>query len=92
MNVKEQHVLVMVVTTSGTWPAEGFDETPAHQKVRQQLEKAAKGLRLTETTNWFAQVNGVEIDVEKNYLELNLSGSIIIDYGPREGGGGQIHE
>lgn len=92
MNEKEQHVSVSVVTTGGSWPKEGFASVPSHQKVRQELEKAGRELKITDVSKWFARVNGDEIDSEKSYLDLGLSGTVIIDFGPREGGGGQINE
>ena len=87
---KEQFVEVAVVTTSGTYPTSGHDKVPAHQKVRVDLEKAAKALKITSTDGWIAQVNGKEINVEKSYLENGLSGEFFIDWGPRRGGGGSV--
>ena len=82
------HIEVVVVTTSGTYPATGTDQVPIHQPVHAQLAKAARALNITDTTGWIARVNGTEIDVNKSYLENHLSGSITIDYGRQEGGGG----
>lgn len=82
------HIEVAVVTTSGSWPEEGFDKVPVHQAVKHQLEKAAKKLHIADTTNWVALVAGKKLDIEKNYLENNLSTQVTIDYGPSEGGGG----
>ena len=88
----ETHVEVAVITTSGSWPAEGFLKVPAHQKVRQQLNEAVRELKISDTTGWVAKVNGREIDIERNYIENGLSGQVSIDYGPREGGGGYEHD
>ena len=85
---KEQFIEIAVVTTSGTYPSEGYNRTPTHQKVRVELEKAAKELKITSTDGWFAEVGGKEIDVEKSYLDNGLSGKIFINWGPRHGGGG----
>jgi len=85
---QEQHVEVAVITTSGSWPTDGFDRVSAHQKVRVQLEKAAKHLHLTDTTNWIATVNNKEINVDASYIDNGLHGEVTIDFGPREGGGG----
>lgn len=84
----DNHVLVAVVTTSGSYPAEDFERVPANQKVRVFLKKAAQHLHIVSTENWIAKVNGREIDPEKTYEENKLRGKITIDYGPREGGGG----
>ena len=84
----ETHVEVVVVTTSGRYPTAGTDKVPTHQPVKVELAKAARALGIVDTTSWVARVDGREIDVEKNYLENGLTGTVKIDYGPREGGGG----
>lgn len=86
--VKPNHIEVVVVTTSGVYPASGTDQVPIHQPVKVQLEKAGRALHITDTNDWVARVNGNEIDPNKSYVENGLSGSIKIDYGKREGGGG----
>ena len=83
-----QHLHVVVITTSGVWPTDGFESAPIHQKVRQALQQAARQLRLTDTNGWVAAVDGKELNIEATYLENGLHGSVTIDYGPREGGGG----
>jgi hypothetical protein len=84
----KNHVDIAIVTTSGSWPDQGFESVPIHQPVKVQLHRAAKELRITDTTNWIAKVRTRELNVDQNYLENNLSGQVEIDYGPREGGGG----
>lgn len=84
----EPHVQVQVVTTSGKYPEGGFDEVPANQKVRIQLDKAAKHLHIADTTGWLAMIGDRELNVDLSYRENGLTGKVIIDYGPREGGGG----
>jgi hypothetical protein len=84
----ENHVQVAVVTTSGSWPDEGFEKTPSNQKVKVVLKKAADKLKIVSTDNWVAKVDGTEINPELSFEENNLKGTITIDYGPREGGGG----
>lgn len=84
----DNFVEVVVLTTSGTYPASGTDRVPANQKVRQQLRKAANELGLTDTDAWVAKVGGREIDPEKSYVDNQLTGTVRIDWGPREGGGG----
>jgi hypothetical protein len=83
-----QHTEVAVITTSGTWPEEGFDSVPIHQPIRIELQRAVKELRIADTTGWVAKVGSHELNVDQNYVENNLSGKVEIDYGPREGGGG----
>jgi hypothetical protein len=84
----ENHVLVAVATTSGSWPKEGFETVPSHQKVSVFLKKAVAKLEIVSTDGWVAKVDNKEIDIEKSYLENHLTGQITIDYGPKEGGGG----
>jgi hypothetical protein len=85
-----EHVEVAVVTTSGRYPTTGFNKVAAHQPVQNELNKAAKELHIVDTTGWVARVNGREIDPAKNYIDnqLTASATLTIDYGPREGGGG----
>src|SRR5690348_6964299 len=86
--IKPQHIDVAVVTTSGTWPEAGFENVPIHQPIKVQLQRAVKELKITDTTNWIAKVGNKELDVEQSYERNNLTGQVEIDYGPREGGGG----
>lgn len=85
---KPQHIEVAVITTSGTWPAEGFDSVPIHQPIKVELQHAVKKLSIADTTGWVAKVGNQELNIEQGYEENNLSGRVEIDYGPREGGGG----
>lgn len=85
----ENHLEVVVVTTSGSWPSEGFETIPIHQKIRVALVKAAESIKIVSTVDWIAKVNGKIIDTELNYEENDLSGKISIDFGPSEGGGGK---
>lgn len=85
---KDQFVEVAVVTTSGAFPETGADRVPANQKVRQQLKAAALALGLADTANWVAKVDGHEINPETSYTDNGLKGKVHIDWGPREGGGG----
>lgn len=85
---KPQHIDVAVVTTSGTWPDSDFENVPSNQPVKVQLQRAVNKLKIADTTNWIAKVGNQELAVEKSYEANNLTGQVEIDYGPREGGGG----
>lgn len=85
---KENFVQVAVVTTSGAYPDEGFVKTPLHQKVRIVLAEATRELKIADANGWIATVENRELDLEKNYFDNGLSGKVEIDFGPREGGGG----
>jgi hypothetical protein len=82
------HIDVSVVTTSGTFPEEGFERLPIHQPLKVQLARAAKALKLTDVSDWIARLGTRELDIEKSYASNGLSGKVEIDYGKREGGGG----
>jgi hypothetical protein len=84
----ENHIDVEIVTTSGSWPHQGYEDVPVHQKIRVQLEKAAKQLHIADTNGWIATVSDKEINIDASYQENGLTGKVSIDYGPREGGGG----
>ena len=85
----KNHVEVEVTTTSGSYPEEGLVRIPIHQKVKIVLKKAADELGITSTDRWVAKVQGREINPELSFEENNISGTAVIDYGPREGGGGK---
>ncbi len=85
---KDNHIEVAVVTTSGRYPATGFDKVALHEPVETELKKAVKELHITDTTGWVARVNGKEIDPAKSYADNHLTGTVLVDYGPSEGGGG----
>jgi hypothetical protein len=84
----EEHIDVAVHTTAGRFPATGYDSTPIHQKIRIMLERAATALKITNIDQWVARADGKELDPNTTYLESNLHGQIVIDFGPRESGGG----
>jgi hypothetical protein len=89
---KEGKVKLAISTTAGFFPAEGFDEVAANQKIEVQLGKAARKLEITNTENWVATVNTPTgrktVAVASSYIENGLSGEVTIDWGPSEGGGG----
>lgn len=84
----KEEVHVSVITTAGLYPAEGYDAVPGNQKVRIELEKAVKHLKITDTTGWVARVGDRQIDVDKSYHENSLTGKVDIDYGKAHSGGG----
>lgn len=84
----DNHVHVAVITTSGSFPSEGFEQVPVHQKISVFVKKAVEKLKIVSVDGWVAKVGNKEINLEKTYLESQLTGEMSIDYGPREGGGG----
>ena len=85
----EHHLEVQVVTTSGTYPDEGTDRVAANQPVKVELDKAQNTLEITDTTGWIVTVGGTPIDPAKSYADNGLKGSVKLDWGPKEGGGGK---
>lgn len=84
----DQHLDVAVHTTAGRFPATGYDQTPSHQKIKVMLERTAKALQITNIDQWIARFEGRDLDPNATYLESNLHGQVVIDFGPRESGGG----
>lgn len=84
----DNHVEVLITTTSGDYPGTGTDRVSANQPVKHELKKAADELHIVDTSKWVATVNGTTIDPEKSYADNHLSGTVTIAYGPSEGGGG----
>ena len=83
-----EFVAVAVYTTSGAYPSEGHERVKITETVGEILSKAGSTLKLTDTTNWLATVDGREIDPSKSYEANDLKGTLAIHWGPREGGGG----
>ncbi|MBI2517488.1 MAG: hypothetical protein HYV95_11330 [Opitutae bacterium] len=85
---KPNHLRVAIVTTSGTYPEQDFDEVPINQPLDVQLKKAAKALGISDTAGWLAKVGNTVLDPNKSYQDLGLNGEVSIDYGPDATGGG----
>lgn len=81
-------VFVTVFTTSGTFPAQGADKVNASELISIVLARAAKKLKLTDTTGWVVQVGGNDVDPAMTFAQANLSGNVDLEWGAREGGGG----
>lgn len=81
-------VQVSVYTTSGSFPGQGHIAADESDRVSEVLEKAKKALHLTDTSNWVATVDGRDIDPAKTFGQNGLTGTVVIQWGPREGGGG----
>lgn len=85
---KPNHILVAVVTTAGTYPAEGHAEVPINQPIKVVLQQAANELGIPGTDAWIAMVAGHELDINQSYKDAGLTGEVTISWGPRETGGG----
>ena len=83
-----EFVKVAVYTTSGAYPSEGHERVKVTETVSDILAKAGSTLKLADTSNWVARVHGDEIDPSKSYEANELKGTLTIQWGPRESGGG----
>lgn len=81
-------ITVSVHTTAGVFPAEGVLRVDADTKVADVLRRAAKKLKLSETTGWVVSADGRDIDVERSFGQIGLTGDIVITWNAPEGGGG----
>lgn len=83
-----EFVEVTVFTTSGTFPEEGALRVPPVTVVKQVLARAAAKLGLTDTTDWVVTVGGRDINPDRSFTQNGLAGTVELEWGPREGGGG----
>ena len=81
-------VLVTVVTTAGTFPAEGVKRYPSAIAIADVLAKAGDRLRLTDTAGWIVTSANRDIDQHLTFAQAGLAGTVVLEWGPREGGGG----
>lgn len=87
-DVHPDKVLVTVVTTAGTFPAEGAKRYPASTPITQVLADAARKLHLTGTEGWIVTVAGRDVSPTQTLAEAGLVGQVALEWGAREGGGG----
>ncbi len=83
-----QKVLVTVVTTAGTFPAEGFKRYSSSTVITHILMQAKHKLKITDTDTWIVTVDGKDVDVNLSLVQAGLSGEVVLEWGAREGGGG----
>lgn len=81
-------LLVTVMTLSGVFPAEGGLRVESNELISTVLDKAAKKLGLTDTTDWVVSVAGNDINATLTFEQAGLTGTVELDWMPREGGGG----
>jgi hypothetical protein len=87
-NEHADKVLVTVVTTSGTFPAEGAKRYPASTPIAHVLAAAAQKLQITDSQGWVVTVAGRDVSPTQTFPQAGLSGDIALEWGPPEGGGG----
>ena len=81
-------LLVTVMTLSGVFPAEGGLRVKSDETISSVLEKAARKLDLADTSGWIVSVGGNDINASLTFGQAGLTGTVELDWMPREGGGG----
>lgn len=80
---------VLVITPSGIFPKnEKPRQVAADDQISAVLEKAAKELKLTDTTGWVVSVNERPLNPDLSFAANGLSGTVELDWHKPEGGGG----
>lgn len=87
-DVHPETVLVTVVTTAGTYPAEGANRYPLTTQMSAVLAEAARKLGIRDSTTWIVTVAGRDVIPTSTFAQAHLAGNVALEWGPREGGGG----
>ena len=75
--------------TEGIYPnEEDFRREPETTLIAKVLKAAAEKLKITNTTDWVAKVDGRKVDPDKTFKQERLTGIVEIEYHKHEGGGG----
>jgi hypothetical protein len=82
-------LLVTVMTLSGTYPSQGAARVDSSELISEVLDRAKKKLKLTDTSDWVVSVNKVDIAPTLTFAQAGLSGTVVLDWMPQEGGGGR---
>ncbi|MBB4374429.1 hypothetical protein GGD63_007259 [Bradyrhizobium sp. cir1] len=86
---KEHDVAVAVITPVGVYPDEDdFRRVAESTIIEKVLQEAATKLKITNTTDWVAKVDGRQLNVNHTFKQEHLSGIVEIEYHKHEGGGG----
>ncbi|MEI9922778.1 MAG: hypothetical protein WDN50_03630 [Bradyrhizobium sp.] len=86
---KEHDAAVAVITPKGIYPDENeFRRVPENTVIAEVLKAAADKLKITNTSDWVAKVDGRQIDVNATFKHEHLTGIVEIEYHKHEGGGG----
>lgn len=86
---KHHDVAVAVITPVGTYPDDDdFRRASETTVIAAVLEDAANKLKITNTTDWVARVDGREINTSHSFKQEKLSCIVEIEWHARAGGGG----
>ena len=83
-----EHVEVQIVTVSGNYPEEGYHKYPASELLRTILEAAKQHLKLHDTENWIAKLDGRTLTPSLSLESNHVTGKATIMWGKDESGGG----
>jgi hypothetical protein len=99
MEINEQHpehhrprsepVAVAVITPSGIFPsADDYRRAYSEETVGELLALAAKALKITNTSDWVANVENRPIDPAQTFAQNDIGPIVEIEWHRAEGGGG----
>lgn len=86
--VRTDVISVRIVTTSGNFPGNGFEEFHADQKLGVALQQAASKLKLHNTSSWVATLNGRTLNPDFTFEQNQIPNRSEIFWGPVAPGGG----
>lgn len=81
-------LLVTVMTLSGVFPAEGGLRVKSDETISSVLEKVTRKLDLADTSGWVVSFEGNDVNASLTFGQAGLTGTVELDWMPREGGGG----
>ena len=82
------NIQVRVVTTAGSYPEHGHEKVSTDEAIQSILTRATVELKIVDASEWVARINDVEINPATTYASHSFHGEVKIDFGRREGGGG----
>jgi hypothetical protein len=85
---KTDVVNVQIVTTSGNFPASGFESFHDQQKLGVALNQSAAKLKLHNTSTWVATLNGRTLNPDLSFEANQIPNDSEIFWGPVAPGGG----
>src|SRR5689334_12600222 len=81
---------VQVVTVSGNYSDNGFREYPGSEPLSAVLDQARAHLKLHNTDQWLAKLDGRTLNARLSLTADGISGNVQILWGQDESGGGSL--
>jgi hypothetical protein len=85
---RRHKVFVTVISPSGIYPDDEPLKINSEKLVSEILDKAAKKLNLTDTSDWVVYEGERQIDAQKSFADNHLHGTVELQWHKPEGGGG----